>query len=285
MNNPTLINAVLRFAVFVFFPVFCNGQSGLLPHGGSASFGMGGVFVCLPGLSGAFGNPANLAGLPNFEAELFYEERFKGAGLREMGIGLGGRLGQGAFGLSMRQFGAGAYREQLLQLSYARALASGLDIGIGFDGNALAIEQYGSRFMVNGSVGVRAELSPKIVTGFLVHRPFRPDAFSAGFMPSGLVFGLGYAPGEQFRIQSDFFRYALQPVGGRIGLEYLPHPRVQIRAGAGISPSTFSFGVGIGMNAQSRVHTSVSHHPFLGVSPSLGLQYLGKSREIHSASH
>lgn len=284
MNNPNLSNAFLRIAVFFLFPIYCIAQSGLLPHGGSASFGMGGSFVCLPGLSGAFGNPANLARLLYFEAELFYEERFKGAGLRETGIGLGGRLGQGAFGLSMRQFGAGAYREQLLQLSYARSLTSGLELGIRFEGNALAIEQYGSRFMVNGSIGVRAELSPKVVTGFLVHRPFRPDAFSAGFMPSGLAFGLRYVPGEQFQIQADFFRYALQPVGGRIGLEYLPHPRVQIRAGAGISPSTFSFGVGIGMNARSRLHTAVSHHPILGVSPSLGLQYRGKGRKIHSPS-
>jgi len=284
MINPNLFNVVLPIAVFFFSPVFCIGQSGLLPHGGSASFGMAGAFVCIPGLSGAFGNPANLARLPNFQSELFYEERFNGAGLREMGIGLGGRLGQGAFGLSVRKFGAGAYREQLLQLSYARSLAPSVDIGIRFDGNALAIAQYGSRFMVNGSIGVRAELSPKVVTGFLVHRPFRPDEFSAGFMPSGLVFGLRYAPGEQFHIQADFFRYALQPIGSRIGLEYLPHPRVQIRAGAGISPSTFSFGIGIGMNAQSRVQTSVSHHPFLGLSPSLGLHYFGKGRKIHSTS-
>ena len=276
MNNPNFSNAVLRFTVFLLVPVFCFPQSGFLLHGGSPALGMGGVFVSLPGLSGTFGNPANLARLSGFEADLLYEARYQVEGLKEMGIAFGRQLGPGALGASFRQLAASAYREQLLQLSFARPLLAGLDVGIRFDGGAVRVEGNGSRFLVNGSLGVRAELSSKVSTGFLLHRPFRPDTFSAAFMPSALFIGIQYMPTEQFRLLMDFTKYALQSVGMRFGLAYSPHPGVQIRAGAGVSPPTFSFGLGIGVKGQYRIQTAVAQHPFLGISPSIGIHHQGQ---------
>ncbi len=276
MKNPIVINAFLPIAVFFLFPFFCFAQSSFLPHGGSSSLGMGGVFVCLPGLSGSFGNPANLANLSTFEADLLYESRFQGSGIREVGVGLGTRLMQGALGVSFRHLGAGAYREQLLQLSYGRSLGSGLDAGIRFDGGAVTVEGNGSRFLINGSLGVQAELSSKVHTGFMVHHPFRANTLTSAFMPAALIIGLRYAPSDQFQLLADCFRFAMQPVGLRFGLEYLPHPRVQVRAGVGIAPYAFSFGVGIGMNGRYRMQTALSQHAFLGFSPAFGIHYQGR---------
>lgn len=276
MKSPTFSNAILRTAVLLLFPVFCFAQSGLLLHGGSPALGMGGVFVCLPGLSGTFGNPANLARLPGFEADVLYEARFQVEGLNETGVAFGSQLGRGALGASFRQLAANAYREQLFQLSYARPLLASLDIGVRFDGGVIRVDGNGSRFLVNGSIGVRADLSTRVSYGFLVHRPFRLDAFSAGFMPSALIMGIQYLPTGQFRLLVDCTKYALQPVGVRLGLAYLPHPGVQIRAGAGVSPSAFSFGLGIGMKGRYRIQTAVAHHSFLGVSPAFGMHYQGQ---------
>ncbi len=275
MTNLIFLNAVLRITVLFFFPVFCFSQSGFFPHGGSSSLGMGGAFTGLSGLAGTFGNPASLAKLPGFEADILYEVRFQGAGLREMGIALGGQIGGGALGVSIRQLAASAYREQLFQLSYARTMAAGLDAGVRFDGGAVRVEGNGSRFLVNGSLGVRADLSSKLSTGFLLHHPFRPDVFSAAFMPSALIMGIQYMPTGQFRLLVDCTKYALQPVGVRLGLAYFPHPAVQIRAGAGVAPSAFSFGVGIGMKGRYSIQTAVAHHPFLGISPAFGIHYQG----------
>ena len=275
MTNPTTLNAFMRIAVLFLFPVFCFAQSGFLPRGGSSALGMGGAFTCLPGLAGTFGNPAGMAKLPGFEADILYEARFQEAGLREMGIALGGQIGGGALGVSIRQLAASAYREQLFQLSYARPMAVGLDVGVRFDGGGVRVEGHGSRFLVNGSLGVRADLSSTLSTGFLLHHPFRPDAFSTAFMPSALIMGIQYMPAEQFRLLVDCTKYALQPVGVRLGLAYLPHPAVQIRAGAGVAPSTFSLAVGIGMKGRYSIQTAVAHHPFLGISPAFGIHYQG----------
>jgi hypothetical protein len=262
-------------ALLFFLPVFCRSQTGLLPHGGSGSFGVARAFVCMPGLSGVFGNPANLAQLQGLEAEFCLEERFQGAGLRETGFGIGARLPAGSLGLGFRQLGATAYREQLLQLSVARELAPGLHIGARFDAGALAIETQDHQLAVNASLGMTAMLSPKIITGFFIHHPFRTDTSNTSFLPSAMGIGLYYAPAESFCLVADILKYALQPPGIRVGISYRPVPALEIRMGAGVAPYLFSFGVGTEISGGLRLQFSCSRHTHLGFSPAIGLQARG----------
>lgn len=262
-------------ALFFFLVVFCKAQTGLSPHGGSGSLGIARTFVCLPGFPGVFGNPANLAQLQGFEAEFCMEERFQGAGLRETSFGIGAQLPAGTLGLGFRQLGATAYREQLLQLSYARNLTPGLNIGARFDLAALGIETYGSYLSVNASMGMTTVLSPKVLTGFFIHHPFRPQGLDASFRPSAMGVGLYYMPVESFRLAADIFKYALQPPGLRIGIGYHPVPALDIRVGVGVAPYVFSFGIGIEISDRMRVQVSCSQHTHLGFSPAIGLQYRG----------
>jgi hypothetical protein len=270
--------------LFFFLPVFCKAQTGLSPHGGSGSLGLARAFICMPGLPGVFGNPANLSQLQGFEAELCLEERFQGAGLRETSFGFGAHLPIGSLGLGFRQLGASAYREQLLQLSYARKLTPGLNIGVRFDAGALGLEAYDSQVMINASLGMTAALSSKVATGFFIHHPFRPDAPNTSFMLSAMGVGLYYMPVERFRLVADIFKYAMQPPATRVGIEYRPAPAFQIRVGASVAPYAFSFGLGMDIPGGVRLQVSSSQHAHLGFSPAIGLQYRGAFSNMLSTS-
>lgn len=242
-------------------------------HGASRSLGMSGAFICLPGLGGVFGNPANLAQIQGLEGEILVQDRFRLKELRELAIGLATPMLGGYGGLSIRQTGFEAYREQLFQAAFARNLGQGFDLGIRVDAGVLSIAEYGSRLMINAGAGLSAALSPQLYSGVFINHPFRQNALVEEFMPPVLGLGIRYAPAPQFMLLADAVKYLEQPLSLHAGIDYQINKALSLRSGASLAPARFSLGLGINLTSRAQMHLASAYHPYLGLSPALGLQY------------
>ncbi|MBK6948479.1 MAG: hypothetical protein IPH16_10835 [Haliscomenobacter sp.] len=254
-------------------------QTSMRPNGGAKGTAMGNAFVGLPGISGVYGNPANLTSIGQWESQLYAQNRFLLPELKEIGISLAAPALGGTAGIGLRQSGYSGYKEQLAQICYSRLLGPGFGLGIRFDLGALSIPEYGNLITVNGSFGMHADLLPGLTAAVLIDHPLRQTGISAEFMPTLLGAGIRYEASEKTSLLIELIKDVEYPASFRAGLDYQLLPILSLQTGIATAPSLFSMGAALHLSPQFRLDIASSYHQWLGFTPAIGLTFSNNKKE------
>ncbi len=229
-----------------------------------------------------FNNPAGMSGNPSASAVLGATRSFLQPGMDRQCIGFNLPSELGHFGLGASQFGYSAFREQHVRGAYAREFGKQLSLGIDVHYLVLSIPGYGSRHTLTAGAGAIYHPIEQLRVAARVFNPFRMALSEEPRqeLPAFLALALSYHPGEGllFTLQSE--QSLDQGLLIRVGMEYAILPQLSLRAGYSSEPGSFHGGLGFEWQRVS-VDLASSFHPFLGVSPSVGISYALGSRKSH----
>ena len=180
----------------------------------------------------------------------------------------------GGIGLQLQYFGYSVYNESNLGVSYGRQLGKWLDIGIQFNYHFLKISGYGSAFSVNGELGIIFHLSDNLHVGLSIYNPGGSGWNGSSGEKLGASFktGFGYVITNEFYLQLDLVKDEDQQADVQAAIRCQFADR--FFGTLGMDANEFSpFGsAGWGWK-KMRIYFTVSHHPQLGFTPGISLQF------------
>ncbi len=244
---------------------------------GARPAGMANAALSFTDIWSIYHNQAGLAYLDGITAGVFYENRFLMKEFNYSGIAAGMPLGNGAIGLSYTGFGFSVYNESKTGITYAMKLAKTLSasVQLNYQTTRINADNYGKQRNVTAELGMRMEVSEKVVVGAHVFNPFKAklNDFNDERIPTVLRIGVAYQIGDDLlfavETEKDIERTALF----RGGIEYHPAEIFYLRVGASSEPNMLSFGVGFAFES-FRFDLASSYHSQLGYAPQASLTYV-----------
>ena len=252
--------------------VLVSAQNGLPSAGGGRGMALSRANLLFRDVDAIWGNQAGLAFVEDWAAAVYGEQAFGLADLRRLGFGAALRLGQGAVGLSIEQFGFSAYKDQKIGLSYARQLFKNTALAVQFDYLATRIPDYGQAHRLSAELGLITRLNKEWELGVHLYNPFPVVLPNEDRLPSLLRLGLGYRPNEHLLLCAQADKDLRHPLSLRFGVEYELMEYLVLRAGYATQPAQSSFGFGLRLEG-FRLDLGMAYQPILGISPALTLAY------------
>jgi hypothetical protein len=248
------------------------------PIGGARALSIGGASATLQDHWAVFHNQAGLIGVKEFSAGVFFQNNFLLTELSTRGAAIALPVGDGVFGLAVRNFGYSLYNEGTYGLAYARKLSESLSVGVQINYlNMRIAEDYGTRstFVVAGGFQYRAGEHVSIA-GHL-YNPSRSQLteFNDERIPTLLSGAVQYTFSDRTFMVGQVVKEVDKPASFRFGVEYRLVDRLLLRAGAGTEPTQTSFGLGIDLN-QFRIDLGSGYNNILGYIPQISLSYHAK---------
>lgn len=266
---------LLFFVILLFHCLNINAGNNNHPVGARAG-AMAGSSVTLSDVWSTYHNQAGLAHLSGFTAGVYYENRFAVKELSTKGAAIAIPYKNGAFGLSVTQFGFSQYNENKVGLAYAQKFGEVFSAGVQMNYVGLFIaEGYGQRHAVTAELGVLANLTKDLKIGAHIYNPTRTKLadYNNERTPTIFRLGLNYRFSKQVFITAETEKSTyLKPVL-KAGLEYKFNDYFYLRTGVSNNPNIIAFGFGINMH-NFQFDFGASHHSVLGYIPQFGLSYV-----------
>jgi long-subunit fatty acid transport protein len=256
-----------------------NAQNGTPPIGGARSAAMGGVGAAFEDVNSVFSNQAGMAEVENLSFSLLAEQRFLLNAIRTVAAGGVLPLKSGSLGLTLNYYGTEAYNEQRVSLAYARKLMENFSIGAGLDFLNTNIPEYGSKGVMTFELGLMARFTPQLNMGVHVFNPLNVELIEGEKLPSILKLGLKYSPSEKVDIFGEVSKDVDFAIRTHWGVEYEVVEDLNLRAGVATQPVEVTFGAGYKLNNGLMIDVGSRYHEVLGISPSVGIVYVGKKKE------
>jgi len=273
----------MRLICLTIFLLFCHaliaGNDG--NTNGARRSALGGSSILLKDHWAVDNNPALLGNLNQWGAGISYENQFNLNELSYRSAVIAHPIKQGAFGLSINQFGFSAYQEDRIGLSYGQKLGEGLSMGIQLNYLSTSInEGYGSNNAISGNVGVFAQINDEISLAAIVINPNRAKLaeFQDERYPSLIKLGVGYTFSEKVSLVSEIAKDVDADADVRFGIEYQAIEILYFRAGYSTNPALSSFGFGLLFN-QFQLDIASSFDSNLGFSPQISLSYRPRAKK------
>jgi hypothetical protein len=253
---------------------------------GARSASMAGSSVTLSDVWSAHHNQAGLAYLNGFTAGAYFENRFAVKELSTKGAAFAMPYKNGAFGLSITQFGFSLYNENKIGLAYAQKFGDVFSAAVQLDYLSTFIaEGYGQSHAVAAEVGVMANLTKDLKIGAHIFNPTRAKLadYNNERTPTIFRLGLNYRFSKKVFVtaeteKSTYFKPIIKG-----GIEYQFNDYLYLRAGLSNNPNVIAFGFGLHLkNFQLDIGTS--QHAVLGYSPQIGLTYAPGGKNNKSAT-
>jgi hypothetical protein len=221
-------------------------------------------------------NQAGIAHLDGFAAGAFYENRFLMKEFNYSGIAAAMPLGDGAIGLSYSGFGFSVYQENKLGIAYAMKLAKtfSASVQLNYQTTRINADNYGSTSNVTAELGVRMDVSKKVVVAAHVYNPLKAklNDFNDERLPTVLRLGMAYQISDEVLLALETEKDIDQKALFRGGIEYKPAEILYLRVGASNQPNLLSFGVGLAFD-NFKFDLAASYHSQLGYAPQVSLTY------------
>jgi len=260
-------------------PVFAGNDKRTL---GGKQAAMGNTSVTFTDVYAVFSNQAGLAGLNNFSAGIYAENRFllKDLSMFAVALALPLKRNAGTFGSGITYFGNSLYNERHINLAYGRKLFKDLSIGIELDYVGISIADYGSAHAFTFGIGAQYVFLPKLVGGAHIYNPlrWRFTDFEEDRLPTIVKGGLAYLPSEILTIAVEAEKNLDAPMMFKSGIDYRIIEKLSLRAGISTAPFTGTFGIGLNLG-NLKIDFANSFHPVLGYSPHFGLIYSAAKRK------
>jgi len=184
------------------------------------------------------------------------------------------RTRQVTLGVCASTLGSELYRESRLDLLIARRIRPELTAGISIGGRSLSIRNYSGGNALALNAGVVTELAGGVRVAGVWRNVNRAklSGFS-GELPEALVVGTAIEIPQAGVLVGDVVAERRFPLEMRVGAESEVMPNLIFRLGARAEPVRPSAGIEFGVG-QWRFHYAVDRHQDLGVSHSVGLEFV-----------
>jgi len=221
-------------------------------------------------------NSAAIAGLTDFTAGVFGENRF----LSEINLfkaSMAFPSVHGNFGVQVDYFGFEQYNESQIGFSYARDLGTKVAVGATFNYYNARVSAISSNSTVTFNAGIIWQPAEKITAGLSASNPIGGYLSKSGNekLPFSYQLGMGYEPSRQILL-SAIMEYAENlPLNVTAAFVFKYENKFFARGGMqSLNTSPFA-SAGIAFD-KFRIDLSVSHHPYLGLSPGVTIIYQNK---------
>ncbi|MEM9991617.1 MAG: hypothetical protein AAF738_07620 [Bacteroidota bacterium] len=248
-------------------------------QGSARGNAMGGLHTLFQDTNSLFGNAAGLAQLQKVSGISYAERRFWASPIHHFGVGVATPSQWGVFGLSLHRFGIEVFNEQKIALRYARTINSGLSIGGQFDILHFNIAEYGTITSVAAAIGLQTRIHETLRMGINIYSPNKVILADNFVLPNIYQIGLAYTPSNKTFLALEAEKSIDAPLRIKAGLEYQTTARFYMRLGVATSPTTTSFGISVLTSQGLQLDVSATHHPVLGITPSIGVIFASASKE------
>jgi len=245
---------------------------------GGRSAGMAFSSVTATDFWGVFNNQAAMAWDAKLSAGAFFENKFFVPEMNTRGFGLVlPATKHDAFGLTFSQYGYSAYNETKVGLSYAKAFAKKVAVGIQFDylRTASSLEN-GSKGVFTFEFGLQSKVSRKMTIGFYAFNPIHSVLSDYNgyteYVPVVMRFGVSYQFSDKFTLETEIEKDLQNDAIIRIAGDYKLNDMFYVRGGLSTGVVQYSFGIGTKWKGFS-FDISSAYHQVLGVSPAVSLHY------------
>ncbi|MBM3435000.1 MAG: hypothetical protein FJY07_02150 [Bacteroidetes bacterium] len=281
-----LIRTVIVFTAVFFAAVVSFSENANYPLGGRSA-AMGNASVTLYDFWSVHNNQAGLAGYKHISAGIAFDNRFLIGQLGTKAFAFVLPVKSGVFGINYNYFGYAAYNESKAGLAFAKSFGSAFAAGLQLDYLRTAIaENYGNRSLLTFEVGLRSEVTKKLVLAMHIFNPIavKIEKKFNERTPAVYKFGIGWQLSDQVLVTAETEKSSGFKPLIRGGVEYKPAEKASIRLGYSSLPSVtgeddfsiaslYSFGFGLKLNKLT-IDFSASVHQILGWSPAISLVYL-----------
>ncbi len=221
-------------------------------------------------------NPALGARLNQWYAQVYYSRLFSLKELQTAGLVVGGALNNHYWGLHVSSFGYSLYRENLLQLNYARQwdrgrLAAGASVQVYY----VNIARYGSRVAVGMNLGIFYQASSSVSFGGVVMNVNEPRlSGTTEQLPYVFAVGVSVHPVKQGEIVAAISKESDYPVEYRIGFQYRLNSRLAVYSGYTTSGPQPTGGIQLRVG-NWHMNYVVQYHFLLGATHLVGVTFGG----------
>ncbi len=243
---------------------------------GARPAGMANAALSFTDVWSMYHNQAGLAYIDGVAAGAFYENRFLLKEFNYSGLAAAMPLGNGAIGVSYSGFGFSVYRESKTGIAYAMKLAKTLSasVQLNYQTTRINADNYGSTSNITAELGVRMDVSQKVVVAAHVYNPLKAklNDFNDERLPTILRLGMAYQISDDLLVALETEKDIDQKALFRGGIEYKPADILYLRVGASNQPNLLSFGIGLAFDS-FRFDLAASYHSLLGYAPQASLTY------------
>jgi hypothetical protein len=231
-----------------------------------------------------FSQHSNQAALGNQKMAgigVFGERRFMLEDLGSYALAIVIPTGSGSFGLQANRFGFSGFNETEAGLGYGLSLGKKVSVGARINYFSRQIPGYDNASVVNGEAGILLYLTPKLTAGVHTYNPvgskFGPNKEEK--LSSIYRFGLGYEISQVVFLAAEMQKKENQPVSIISAIHYQFEKKFFAKLGISSESANIFAAAGLLLNNQFRLDIFASHHPQLGFSPGITLQYSFSKKE------
>jgi hypothetical protein len=271
----------LKCIIFIFCLTNSVSASNITFFHGAREAGLANSSVALPGVWSVYSNPGGMVFNKAPTMALSYQNRYQLKELSTTSVAgiMPGRFG--ALGASLSYFGTNSYNEQKYAVGYAHKLGEKISAGVMFDYFITNLpSEYETSHALAGEVGILVNPVERLNLGFHVFNISGSDykLYHEESLP--ILYRAGAAWNDElFLISSQIQLENNGNVQLSLGSEIMLVKNLFFRAG--ISSNTlvnYSFGLGYKLNSFV-CDVAFTHHPVLGFSSSVSLQYCFSGKE------
>lgn len=242
---------------------------------GARSNGLGNISILHTDFWSAENNPAALGFQEDWGAGFSYESPYTINNLSYRSGVFAYPTSNGAFGLSVGQFGYQLYNENKVGLSYGQRLSKTFALGVQLNYLSTKVgEGYGSNSALSGSVGLMAFVNEEITLAAVVVNPNQAklSTFQDERYPTLLKLGLGYQFSTKVSLLSEVMKDIDYDAIAKVGVEYKALDIIHFRLGYASNPALSTFGFGLNYK-DFTVDFASGFHSTLGFTPQFSISF------------
>lgn len=180
---------------------------------------------------------------------------------------------EGAFGCIINRTGAIAYSQSLFGLSYGRKINDRMNVGVQFNYYLMNRMYFGNTSIINADLSLSAKVADQLYAGLQLHNLLpsvinKPDER----VPFQISSGLGYVVSKELFLGMMIRKIETAALDWIPEIDYAINKIISARLGVQTSASLYFGAIGI-ILGNYKLEVTSSIHPYLGITPGLGLIY------------
>lgn len=242
---------------------------------GARAAGLGNAAITLNDVWSVHHNQAGLGQIRQLTAGVYYESRFLMPELALNSAVLAIPMGQGAWGVSVRNYGFRLYQENKIGIAYGRRFGDLLSIGMQLNWHATRFsEYYGAASAFTVEAGAQYRAGKRVILAAHIFNPGQAKfaEFDDERIPAAIRFGMQYRFSKQVLMVGEIENSMYQKPVLRAGIEYMPSSVLYVRAGVSGNPINSCFGFGLRWK-KFQMDMAGTFHPVLGFTPKFSLTF------------
>ncbi len=153
-----------------------------------------------------------------------------------------------SIGIKSNSVGDKIYRENTINIGYARRLQIPISIGVSLSYYNLSVEKFESENSFGLSAGICYFLNEQITMTTLFGNVNRPKICkNEELLPEYFAFGVQWQINRFFKLNGELFKDTIYPFNSRFGTEVNLHKNIKLFSGMQTNPDRFSGGIAIQM--------------------------------------